>query len=145
MRRRIKIIIGLLIAIIIVPAIAVPLYFYGPSRATVESIVIDSVTVSGSNSFGGGSFFDCTVNISITSGSICDTVDRYVTKINEGSMKATILIYMNVNHVCLLPALYSGMISLTIVLTQYSDWTISCNGFDIILDISDYLEVTEEF
>ncbi len=124
---------------LVVPAIVIPLYFYGPNRATVNSIVIDSVTTSGSHSFGSERFFNCIINISISSQSTCDSVDRYTTNVDENSMQVTISIYMTSNTPCLLPAFYSGMISLPIVLTYYGDWIISCNNFDVLLDMSDYL------
>ncbi len=139
MKKRTKIIVIIVTLIIVVPAIVFPLYFYGSSRATVNSIVIDSVTTSGSHSFGSERFFNCIINISISSQSCCDSVERCTTKVDENSMKVTISIYMTINTWCLLPAFYSGMIIITVLLTFYGDWTISCNNFNIQLDISDYL------
>ncbi len=141
MKKRTKIIVIIVTLIIVVPAIVFPLYFYKSSRATVNSIVIDSVTTFGSNSFGSERFFNCIINSSISSHTCCDTVERCIIKVDEDSMKVTISIYMTINTWCLLPAFYSGMISLFVLLTFYGDWTISCNDFTIQLDISDYLQI----
>ena len=141
MKRRTKIIVIIVTLIIVVPTIVVPLYFYRSSRATVNSIIIDSVTTSGSHSFGSERFFNCIINISISSQSCCDTVERCIIKVDENSMKVTISIYMTIKTGCLLQAFYSGMISLFVILTYYGDWIISCNDFTIQLDISDYLQI----
>ena len=134
MKKRYKIPIFVVSVFLMIILIMFLIVNYLPYHAQVDSINVDSVVLDDN---GLEFFYCCNVTISLTSMSICDSVQNINIDVNGNFRRVSISVSMEQNA-CMLQALYTGTLTLSITLTNYGNWTISCNGFTIQLDMSDY-------
>lgn len=137
MKGRFKILIIVFSLLLIIFSGMFIILYYFPYKAEVNSIIVENVSLYDHIAFG-NKIYISNVTISFSGISCCDRVQRIESRTEDILNSVIISIFMERNE-CMLPALYSGHITMQIILTNYGNWTINCNGFVVRLNMGDFI------